>query len=56
MFCIYRAQNKIDKLGSFAFKNLHHLKFLDLSKNKLEFLKDNTFPKSSHLRVLLVYF
>lgn len=48
----FRAHNKIDKLDRTALENLNNLKHLDMNKNKLVYLEDNTFPPSNELRIL----
>lgn len=44
------AHNKIEKLE--GLENLPSLKNLDINKNKLVFLDDNTFLQSTHLKIL----
>ncbi|XP_025208632.1 leucine-rich repeats and immunoglobulin-like domains protein 3 isoform X2 [Melanaphis sacchari] len=44
------AHNKIEKLE--ALENLPNLKTLDMNKNKLIFLDDNTFSQSKHFKIL----
>lgn len=49
----FRAHNKIKKLE--GLENLPNLKNLDMSKNKLVFLDDNSFIQSTHLKTMLVF-
>lgn len=48
----FRARNKIKKLE--GLENLPNLKNLDMSKNILVFLDDNSFIQSTHLKTMLV--
>lgn len=52
----FRAHNKIDKLDGVFLENLPNLEILDMNKNKLVFLDDNTFPQFTQLRILLVFY